>query len=70
MGVTHDCYRVIFSIKWDTDGQDVPELPTEIVVDAYSLEDAKAISNADVADCFSDEYGFCIDSITSRIEGV
>ena len=60
--------QVVFKdIKWDTDGeQDVPELPTEVAIEANTLADAKAAArDMDISNVLSDDYGFCIDSIGS-----
>ena len=40
------------NIKWDTDDQ-VVDLPTEVEIPEGCSED-------DVADCLSDEYGYCV----------
>lgn len=59
--------QVIFKgIKWDTDGQNVPELPTEFVVECDTPQQAKIIADdMDISNVLSDDYGFCVDSIGS-----
>ena len=46
-------YRQVTSIEWDTDGEDIPELPTEVLV-------PKKWDNEEVTDWLSDTYGFCV----------
>ena len=41
-----------YEIFWDTDGESVPQLPSESVVDADSPDD--------IADALSDRFGFCV----------
>lgn len=41
------------SVEWDTDGEDVEDLPTIIAV-------PNEIENDDVADWLSDHYGWCV----------
>ena len=42
----------VFNIEWDTDGEFVPELPTEEVVHVESDDD--------IADELSNRFGFCV----------
>ena len=43
----------VTGIEWDTDGEEVPELPTETTI-------TLPYPNADIADALSDQYGFCV----------
>lgn len=52
----------IYDIDWDTDGEIIEDLPTEIIV-----EDSAVGSLDDVADYLSDEYGFCVFSFIAEI---
>lgn len=47
----------ITNIDWDTDGESIEGLPTEVIINQHIDEDA-------VADYLSDEYGFCIKSLS------
>ena len=47
------CDRQITNIEWDTDGEDIPELPTEVLV-------PKDWDDDEVTDWLSDTYGFCV----------
>lgn len=56
---------VASNIRWDTDGEEVPDLPTqeELIVGEdilvyYGCPTMKDIENA-VSDYLSNEYGFC-----------
>lgn len=48
----------VYNIEWDTDGEYIPELPTEVELDDYI--DGEYIEDDDVADVLSDMYGWCI----------
>ena len=52
----------IYDIDWDTDGEVVDDLPTEIIVEASAVG-----SLDDIADYLSDEYGFCVFSFITEI---
>lgn len=47
------CDRQITNIEWDTDGEYIPELPTEVLV-------PKDWDDDEVTDWLSDTYGFCV----------
>ena len=47
------------NIKWDTDGEYVSGLPTEVVI-------PDNVDPEDVADWLSDTYGFCIFSYEEK----
>ena len=50
------CKRVkIWDIDWDTDGEDIPELPKEITL---QLPEDK-VDEDEISDYLSDTYGFC-----------
>lgn len=51
----------ISNIDWDTDDEEVDDLPSEVTLD---LRDP----SVDIADALSDEYGFCVKSYF--VEGV
>jgi hypothetical protein len=45
----------VTNIKWETDGYEVDNLPTEVEVD-------DDLSDYEIADYLSDEYGWLVDS--------
>ena len=45
--------RQITNIEWDTDGEYIPELPTEVLV-------PKDWDDDEVTNWLSDTYGFCV----------
>lgn len=47
----------IVSVEWDTDGEDVEDLPEEVEVPSE-------IEEEDIADWLSDEYGYCVESFS------
>ena len=49
---------IITNIEWDTDGEDIPELPTEVSLDRWT-NDEKEILDC-TADMLSDLYGWCV----------
>lgn len=49
---------VITNIEWDTDGENIPELPTEVSMDKWT-DDEEEILDC-VADMLSDVYGWCV----------
>ena len=49
---------IVTSIEWDTDGEIVLELPTEISLDKWT-DDEEEILDC-IADMLSDLYGFCV----------
>lgn len=51
-------YR-FFDIRWDTDGQYIPSLPTEITIDANKFSEGFDPVN-DGADYLSDRFWFCV----------
>lgn len=56
-----DLHVEISNIDWDTDEEEVDDLPSEVTLD---LRDP----SVDIADALSDEYGFCVRSYF--VEGV
>ena len=56
-----DLHVDISNIDWDTDEEEVDDLPSELTLD---LRDP----SVDIADALSDEYGFCVKSYF--VEGV
>lgn len=52
---------VITDIDWDTDGEKVSTLPTNVTFEFEDL-DGFGISDQDVTDKLSDEYGYCVNS--------
>lgn len=44
------------NVVWDTDGEDIPELPIEVYVPV-------SVDENDIADWLSDKYGFCVSSL-------
>ena len=55
----------VWDIEWDTDGENVPELPSEIMLELEDL-DGLGVNDQDVADELSDRYGFCVNSFYSE----
>jgi hypothetical protein len=51
----------ITEIEWDTDGEDIYELPTEEIVELDEDDDEDQI-----ADILSDVYGWCINSYNAE----
>ena len=47
------CDRQITNIEWDTDGEYIPELPTEVLV-------PKKWDDEEVTNWLSDTFGFCV----------
>lgn len=52
---------VITNIDWDTDGEKVSTLPTDVTLELEDL-DGLGVSDQDVADELSDKYGYCVNS--------
>lgn len=52
---------VITNIDWDTDGEEIKELPANVTLELEDL-DGLGVSDEDVADELSDRYGFCVNS--------
>ncbi len=50
-------------ILWDTDGEDIPNLPHETTIDI----DNDADINMETADALSDKYGFCVIALTVEL---
>lgn len=52
----------VWNIEWDTDGEVVDDLPTEVIIDNPTEEMCEAVGGFDdvLADYLSDEYGFCV----------
>ena len=55
----------VWDIDWDTDGEKVSELPDEVTFEME--DDGFGISDQDIADELSDEYGFCVNAFYSEI---
>lgn len=49
---------IVTNIEWDTDGEDIPELPTEVLLDKWTDDEDEILDC--VADILSDLYGFCV----------
>lgn len=62
------------SIKWDTDGEEVAGLPSELYISGHDIaredENTEEITPEEMmdraVDWLSDEYGFCISSIAEK----
>lgn len=48
----------LYNIDWDTDGEIIEDLPTEVIIENPTEEMCEAVDV--LADYLSDEYGFCI----------
>ena len=59
---------IVTNIEWDTDGEDIPELPTEVSLDRWTNDEEEILDC--IADMLSDLYGFCVFSfeISNREE--
>ena len=55
----------VWDIDWDTDGENVPELPSETILEIEDI-DGLGVDDQDVADELSDRYGFCVNSFYSE----
>ena len=55
----------VWDIDWDTDGEKVPELPNEASFEMK--DDGFGISDEDIADELSDEYGYCVNAFYCEI---
>lgn len=49
----------VWDIDWDTDVENVPELPSETMLELEDI-DGLGVDDQDVADELSDRYGFCV----------
>jgi len=49
---------IVTNIEWDTDGEDIPELPTEVSLDRWT-DDEEEILDC-IADMLFDMYKFCV----------
>lgn len=49
---------IVTNIEWDTDGEDIPELPTEVSLDRWTDDEEEILDCT--ADMLSDLYGFCV----------
>lgn len=49
---------IVTNIEWDTDGEDIPELPTEVSLDRWTNDEEEILDC--IADILSDLYGFCV----------
>ena len=52
----------LYNIEWDTDGEVIDDLPTEVIIDNPTEEMCESVGGFDdvLADYLSDEYGFCV----------
>lgn len=50
----------VYGIEWDTDGEEVAGLPTELVFE--TAEDYPTIAE-NLADWLSNKYGFCVNAV-------
>ena len=55
----------ITNIDWDTDGENVPELPQNL---QYLADEDEVQDPSYIADRLSDEYGFCVNSYEVDVE--
>ena len=55
----------VWDIDWDTDGENVPELPSETMLELEDI-DGLGVDDQDVSDELSDRYGFCVNSFYSE----
>ena len=52
---------LVSNIVWDTDGENIPELPEEVVIDNPTEEMLDGYGRADaISDYLSDTYEFCV----------
>ena len=60
----------VWNIVWDTDDEDIDNLPEEVIIDDLpqeELEDLSGWMNGDLADELSDRYGFLVNSFQAEI---
>ena len=56
----------VWDIEWDTDGEDVADLPTEVIIDDLPESEMEELASNigyyddDIANELSDRYGWCI----------
>jgi len=50
-------YIKVTNIKWDTDGEEVADLPERIIIDGY-------MSNKEIEDYLSEVFEWCVESFT------
>lgn len=50
-------------IKWDTDGERVPELPSGTIIAVKYDDISELTQQTNIADALSDKYGWCVDSV-------
>lgn len=55
----------VWDIDWDTDGENVTELPSEIMLELEDI-DGLGVNDQDIADELSDRYDFCVNSFYSE----
>ena len=53
---------VITNIDWDTDGEEIKELPKDVTFEIDYDEEYGTNLDNEVADELSDRYGFCVNS--------
>lgn len=63
--LTDDNYVFVKHIFWDTDGEDVPDLPMNALIPKSRLAHdlGRGFDEDAIVDWLSDEYGFCIKSL-------
>ena len=47
---------IVTNIKWDTDGEDIPELPTEVTLDRWTNDEEEILEA--MADILYVTYGY------------
>ena len=47
---------IVTNIEWDTDGEDIPELPTEITLDRWTNDEEEILES--MADILYVTYGY------------
>lgn len=60
----------VWNIEWDTDGEVIDDLPTEVIIDNPTEEMCEAVGGFDdvLADYLSDEYGFCVFGFNAELK--
>jgi hypothetical protein len=55
----------ITNIQWDTDGEDIQDLPTELSLNFNDFDDDFDFDE-ELSDWLSDKYGFCVEGYSFK----
>lgn len=63
----------VWNIEWDTDGEVVDDLPTEVIIDDLPEDEMKELCDNigyyddDLANELSDRYGWCVWTFNAEV---